>query len=343
MSSLLVTGGTGFIGSHSVLSLKDRWTDVVILDNFSNSDKEVFLKLKKLSNLPLNLVNGDVRDEDQLLETFDKYKFSAVMHFAGVKSVGESVDHPIKYYENNVEGAITLIKVMQRFSVRRLVFSSTATVYGAPDYVPLDEGHPKRPNSPYARVKLHVEELLQDIVQSDPEWGVAILRYFNPVGAHESGLLGENPVGKPNNLMPLVAQVSLGIRADLEIYGCDYPTKDGTGVRDYVHIMDVADGHERALDYIILNRGIHSFNLGTGRGYSVLEVIDMYQKVSGKTIFPRFVDRRKGDVSAYYADAGKARKLLGWIPRRGLYEMCLSSWNFNKNKLHGKLSAAHFS
>jgi UDP-glucose 4-epimerase len=314
--NILLTGGTGYIGSHTAAVLAHACHQPVLFDNLSNSDPSVLQSLESITGKSLPFVEGDIRD----------HAIDAVIHFAGLKAVGESVAQPIDYYANNVQGTISLLQAMQSSGVKTLVFSSSATVYGDPQYLPIDESHPTRATNPYGRTKLHIEEMLADVARSDPAWRIACLRYFNPVGAHPSGLIGENPRGVPNNLMPFVAQVAAGQRAHVQVFGNDYPTPDGTGVRDYIHVMDLAEGHLAALQYLPTHAGWHSFNLGTGQGSSVLEMIRAFEAASGKVVSFKVASRRAGDVAACYAKADKARELLGWTEQRTLADMCSSTW-----------------
>ncbi len=276
-------------------------------------------------------IEGDIRDSDLLNKTLETQLIDAVIHFAGIKAVGESVANPLDYYGNNVGGTINLLKAMRAKSVKILVFSSSATVYGEPQYLPLDENHPTSPNSPYGRSKRHIEEVIADLAYSDADWKIACLRYFNPVGAHESGLIGESPNGVPNNLLPYIAQVATGLRSELNVFGNDYPTPDGTGIRDYIHIMDLAEGHAAALDFLRKGSGWHPINLGTGQGYSVLEIINAFEKISGRKVPYRFAPRRAGDVAEYFASTQKANNLLKWKAKRTLENMCASAWNFQQS------------
>ena len=330
--SVLLTGGTGYIGSHTATVLSKLGHQVVLYDNLSNSSDTVLEKIFQITGQQLNFVKGDVRDTVLLGKTINAYDIGAVIHFAGLKAVGESVDSPIEYYLNNVQGTLSLLQAMQAVQVKTLVFSSSATVYGEPLYLPLDENHPTGATNPYGRTKLHIEEMLKDIAASDPYWRIACLRYFNPVGAHEIGLIGESPNGVPNNLMPYIAQVAAGQRAELKVFGGDYPTPDGTGVRDYIHVMDLADGHAAALSFLSQYIGWHAINLGTGTGYSVLDVIRTFEKASGRQVPYRVVDRRAGDVSACYADPSKANQQLQWTATRTMEDMCASAWWFQQSQ-----------
>lgn len=327
---ILVTGGTGYIGSHACVELINAGHDVLVLDNFSNSQAHVIDRIKQITGTAPTLVEGDVRDEALLRSLFTKHKFSAVMHFAGLKAVGESVAQPLRYYDNNVAGSVTLLRVMQEFNVRSFVFSSSATVYGDPATVPVQESFPLSATNPYGASKLMVEDILRDLAKSDPEWRIAILRYFNPVGAHESALLGENPNGIPNNLMPFITQVALGKREQLSIFGSDYPTLDGTGVRDYIHVVDLVIGHLRALELLARQTGVFTCNLGTGQGYSVLQIVQAFEAASGRKIAYQLVDRRPGDVASTYTDPAYAEKSLNWKAERGITQMCQDSWRWQQ-------------
>lgn len=325
---ILVTGGAGYIGSHTVVELLAAGHELLILDNFSNSSPKVLERIERISGRRPQLVEGDIRDRQLLARLFAAHPLQAVIHFAGLKAVGESVEQPLRYYDNNVVGSLHLFEAMAAAGVFRLVFSSSATVYGDPHAVPIDEGFPLQATNPYGRSKLIIEDMLRDIGRSDPRWRVALLRYFNPVGAHASGLIGEDPRGIPNNLMPYVAQVAVGRRSELGVFGGDYPTADGTGVRDYIHVVDLARGHLAALDKIDALEGIVPINLGTGRGYSVLDVVAAFEQVSGRPVPYRIVDRRPGDVAACYADPRLAHKLLGWAAERDLVAMCSDTWRW---------------
>ena len=326
--NILLTGGTGYIGSHTVTVLAQQGHRVVLLDNLSNSDAAVVGRLARILGEPPAFVQGDVRDGALLERVLREHAIDAVIHFAGLKAVGESVEKPLDYFSNNVQGTLSLLQAMRAGGVRTLVFSSSATVYGEPRYLPLDERHPTGATNPYGRSKLHIEEILSDLVASDPSWRVACLRYFNPVGAHDSGLIGESPRGVPNNLMPYVAQVAAGLRTELNVFGDDYPTPDGTGVRDYIHVVDLAEGHAAALGFLAGHTGWHAFNLGTGNGHSVLEVVRAFEQASGRDVPHRIQPRRPGDVAACYADPAKARRDLGWTATRTLEDMCVSTWRY---------------
>lgn len=331
MRRILVTGGLGYIGSHAVVVLAGLGHEVVIYDNLSNSSPIVISRLESLTGKSFKFVNGDVRETRLMQEALLTNQIDAVFHFAGLKAVGESFEKPIDYFSNNVQGTISLLEAMNACAIRTLVFSSSATVYGDPEYLPLDENHPTSAVNPYGRSKLYVEAMLKDIARSDPSWKVACLRYFNPVGAHESGDIGERPNGVPNNLMPYIAQVAIGLQPSLKIFGDSYQTKDGTGVRDFIHIMDLADGHAAALRFLEKNPGCHMINLGSGQGHTVLEMVNVFEKVSGRKIPCQVVEPRTGDVAACYADPKLARTILGWSTRRTIGEMCASAWKFQQS------------
>ncbi len=325
---ILVTGGVGYIGSHTAVELVLAGHEVVLYDNLSNSNSSVVDAIEKIVEKKISLIEGDVRNTDLLINCFKQFEINAVMHFAGLKAVGDSVINPIEYFSNNVQGVISLLQAMQKVGIKKLVFSSSATVYGEPKYLPVDEMHPLQVTNPYGRTKLHIEEMLSDVAKSDPEWGVVCLRYFNPVGAHVSGLIGESVKGAANNLMPYIVKVASGENPKLNIFGSDYPTLDGTGVRDYLHIMDLAQGHLAALKYLNNNKGWHAFNLGTGIGYSVLQIIEAFSKVSGKSIPYVLCPRREGDVPQCYADPAKSNQLLGWFASQNIHAMCESAWSY---------------
>lgn len=325
---ILVTGGAGYIGSHTVVELLNANQELLILDNFSNSSPKVLERIAQICGKHPKLIDGDIRDSDTLSRVFSAYPIESVIHFAGLKAVGESVSIPMSYYDNNVVGSLRLFEAMAHAEVFRLVFSSSATVYGDPKTVPIDESADLQATNPYGRTKLHIEEMLRDIGASDPRWRVALLRYFNPVGAHESGLIGEDPQGIPNNLMPFVAQVAVGRRAELSVFGGDYPTPDGTGVRDYIHVVDLARGHLAALSALDRETGVFPVNLGTGRGCSVLEVVKAFEQASGRKVPYRIVDRRPGDVATCFADPGCAEQRLGWRAERDINTMCIDAWRW---------------
>lgn len=334
--NILLTGGAGYIGSHSAIVLSQANHKVVLFDNFCNSKKGVIDCLEKILGKALPCVEGDIRDTELVAKVLEDCKIDAVMHFAGLKAVGVSVAKPIEYYANNVQGTISLLEAMKSKNVKRLVFSSSATVYGDPQYLPIDENHPASATNAYGRSKLHIEEMLKDVANSDLAWKIICLRYFNPVGAHESGLIGEDSCGTPNNLMPYIAQVATGMQEQLSIYGNDYPTCDGTGVRDYIHVMDLAEGHLAALIYSEGYNGWVAVNLGTGQGSSVLELVKCYAQVSGKNIPFKFVNKRPGDVACSFAKVEKAQDLLSWKAKRNLLDMCKSSWLWQLEQLSRK-------
>jgi UDP-glucose 4-epimerase len=327
---ILVTGGTGFIGSHACVALMAVGHEVTVIDDLSNSQREVLDRVERISGKRPIFVEGDVRDRELLREVFSQRPVDAVIHFAGLKAVGESVAQPLRYYDCNVGGAIALCEVMAEVNVKTLIFSSSATVYGDPASVPIREDFPRSATNPYGASKLMVEDMLADLSKSDSAWRIARLRYFNPVGAHESGLIGESPSGIPNNLMPFVAQVASGQRERLSVFGNDYPTPDGTGVRDYIHVMDLAEGHVVALDYLVKHPGLLSVNLGTGSGCSVLDMVRSFELASGRLVPYFIMPRRPGDVAACYADPSLATNLLGWSAKRGIDEMCRDAWRWQQ-------------
>ncbi|MGV0963911.1 MAG: UDP-glucose 4-epimerase GalE [Polynucleobacter sp.] len=326
--NILLTGGLGFIGSHTAVVLAEQGHELVLLDNLCNSEMTVLDKLNTITGKNLAFYKGDVRDTALIKEILKTHQIEAVIHFAGLKSVAESGSDPMKYYDNNVAGSIALFEAMKAVDVKKLIFSSSATVYGVPQYLPYDEVHPTCPINTYGRTKLQVEEILQDLANANPDWSIACLRYFNPVGAHESGLIGEMPKGVPNNLMPYVCQVASGSLSHLNVFGDDYDTKDGTGERDYIHVMDLAEGHAAAIAFVSRNAGIEMINLGTGMPYSVYDLINAFEKSASRAIERVVQGRRSGDLPIYYAKADKARVLLGWQASRGLQLMCDSSWKF---------------
>jgi UDP-glucose 4-epimerase len=329
--NILLTGGAGYIGSHTAVLLLNAGHKVFIVDNFCNSHASTISIIEKITEKTLTYLEGDIRDTNLIIELLESRKVEAVVHLAGLKSVGESAERPLEYYANNVQGSISLLQAMQATGVDKLVFSSSATVYGSPQYLPIDEMHPTAPTNPYGQTKLQIEQILQDICWANKNFRVANLRYFNPVGAHESGLIGENPIGIPNNLMPFVAQVAAGKQKSLSVFGGDYPTADGTGVRDYIHVMDLAEGHMAALDFLNNNQGMSTFNLGTGSGHSVLEVVRAFESKSGKKIPLQIVPRRAGDIASCYADAKKANLILNWSSKYSLDDMCLSAWRWQQS------------
>ncbi|MBK8761720.1 MAG: UDP-glucose 4-epimerase GalE [Sulfuritalea sp.] len=327
---ILVTGGTGFIGSHACLALAQAGHELLILDNLCNSRADVVDRLQRICGRRPLFVEGDVRDSAVLDEVFDRHRVTAVMHFAGLKAVGESVARPLEYYDNNVHGTLQLLAAMRRAEVRTFVFSSSATVYSDREGHVYRESSPRDATNPYGRGKLIVEDILADLHLAEPAWRIARLRYFNPVGAHESGLIGEDPRGVPNNLMPFVAQVAVGRREFLNVWGNDYPTPDGTGVRDYIHVVDLAEGHVAALDYLTREGGLLTVNLGAGRGHSVLEMIQAFEKASGRPVRYRIAERRAGDIAQFWADPSLAKMLLGWETKRGLDQMCADAWRWQQ-------------
>lgn len=333
--SILVTGGAGFIGSHTCLQLIEDGQQIVVVDNFSNSQMESIRRVQRMSGVDFPFIEGDVRDKDLMRSLFQQYAISSVIHFAGLKAVGESNAFPLKYYDNNVQGSLNLLEVMTEFDVKSIVFSSSATVYGDPATLPIKEGFSLSATNPYGRSKLMIEDILRDLHQSDDTWRICILRYFNPIGAHASGLIGENPNGIPNNLLPYVTKVAIGQLPTLRVFGNDYATKDGTGVRDYIHVMDLADGHLQAVKYLSSHQGLIAVNLGTGKGYSVLDVINTFAKVSQKQIPFEFHPRRQGDVAVNYADPQLAKDLFGWVAKRDLEQMCQDAWRWQSNNPHG--------
>lgn len=334
MSTIFVTGGAGYIGSHTCVALLQAGHDVVVYDNFSNSHPEALKRVAQISGKTVKVVRGDIRDQSAMEAALRAHACTAVIHFAGLKAVGESVEKPLAYYDNNFTGTVYLLQAMQATGVKTLVFSSSATVYGEPQFLPLTEDHPLSATNPYGRSKLMIEDMLRDFHQAQPDWRIAILRYFNPVGAHESGLIGEDPQGTPNNLMPFVAQVAVGRRAQLQIWGDDYATPDGTGVRDYIHVVDLADGHLKALNRLDAPQCI-AVNLGTGVGSSVQEVRKAFEQASGRAIPFQVSPRRAGDVAACFADPSLAQELLGWKAGRDLAEMCSDHWRWQQSNPRG--------
>ena len=331
MSSVLLTGGVGYIGSHTAVVLIEAGYEVVLYDNLSNSKLDVLESIEAITGKRPHFIEGDVRDRERLQQTFADHSIESVIHFAGLKAVGESVSMPLEYYDNNIHGTLVLCAAMREAGIKKIVFSSSATVYGDPHTVPIQEHFPLSVTNPYGRSKLFVEELLRDLHQSDPQWSVALLRYFNPVGAHSSGKIGDNPNGIPNNLMPYISQVAVGKLEKLSVFGGDYPTRDGTGVRDYIHVMDLAKGHLKAVERLEeAQEGVLTVNLGTGVGYSVLEMVKAFEKASGRTVNYQVVVRREGDIAECYADPTYAKEVLGWEAELGLEEMCRDSWRFIK-------------
>lgn len=333
--TILVTGGAGYIGSHVCVELLEQGSKIVVVDNLSNSSAVALERVQQITGKNAPLVEADIRDRQALQKIFRDYDIGAVIHFAGLKAVGESVDQPLHYYDNNVNGTIILLEVMAANGVRNLVFSSSATVYGDPASNPINEDFPLSATNPYGRSKLMIEEILRDLYVSDPGWNLSILRYFNPAGAHASGLIGEDPSDIPNNLIPYIAQTASGLRQELSVFGSDYDTPDGTGVRDYIHVVDLARGHLKALAKLEENPGCITHNLGTGRGYSVLEMVAAFAKTSAKPVPYKIVDRRPGDIAECYADAGRAREELGWEAGLDLEAMCADSWNWQRQNPRG--------
>lgn len=331
---ILLTGGAGYIGTHVAVALLDAGLDVVVLDNLSNSNPASLQRVKSICGRPVTFRQVDIRDEEAVYDALKTYGVTAVIHLAGLKAVGESNQRPLDYYDNNVLGTMRLLSAMQRAAVKTIVFSSSATVYGAPSYLPLNEEHSLAPTNPYGRTKLFIEEMLRDLHAADGDWRIGVLRYFNPVGAHESGFIGENPLGIPNNLLPFIAQVAVGRREKLTVWGCDYPTPDGTGVRDFVHVCDLAAGHLRILGHLKAP-GLLTVNLGTGEGSSVLQVIQAFEAVSGRAVPYEMGERRNGDVAVCYADPILARNVMGWKSTRSLTQMCADHWRWQSKNPTG--------
>lgn len=336
MSTVLVTGGAGFIGSHTSVELLNAGYDIIILDNFVNSKPESLKRIKELTGKDFKFYQADIRDEEAMTKVFAENKIDAVIHFAGLKSVPQSVKEPLNYYDNNIVGTVCLCRVMDKAGCKKLVFSSSATVYGSKNPSPLREDMPTGgTTNPYGTTKYFIEQILQDLCISDSEWGVSILRYFNPIGAHKSGRIGEDPNGIPGNLMPYITQVAIGKLECLNVCGNDYPTPDGTGVRDYIHVVDLALGHIKALDRLLKVKGCEVYNLGTGKGYSVLDVVKAFEKASGIKINYRIAPRRAGDVACCYADATKAKEVLGWQAQYDIDDMCADSWRWQSQNPNG--------
>ena len=333
--TILITGGAGYIGTHTLVEFLRAGYNLVVIDNLSNSKQEALRRVEQISGKSVTFCLVDVRDREGLQRLFREHKISAVIHFAGLKAVGESVEKPLEYYDNNVTGSLVLLEVMAQAGVKTLVFSSSATVYGDPQSVPIRENFPLSATNPYGRSKLMIEEMLRDLYRSDSGWRIALLRYFNPVGAHPSGLIGEDPNGVPNNLMPIVARVAIGTLPSVAIYGNDYPTRDGTGVRDYIHVVDLALGHLKALDALWQRGGLMTVNLGTGKGYSVLDVVRAFETASGRPVAYKFTQRRAGDIAECFADPSLAAELIGWRAMRGIDEMCADAWRWQINNPHG--------
>lgn len=331
--SILVTGGAGFIGSHTVVELLEENEDIIIVDNFINSKPDVLDKIKKITKKDFKFYEVDMLNEEKMEEIFKENNIEAVIHFAGLKAVGESVEKPIEYYHNNITGTLVLLKLMKKYNCKKIIFSSSATVYGTPKEVPIKENFPLSTTNPYGSTKLMIEQILRDVCVADKEFCAILLRYFNPIGAHKSGLLGENPKGIPNNLMPYINQVALGKLDHLNVFGNDYPTVDGTGVRDYIHVVDLAKGHVKALAKARKITGAEAYNLGTGRGYSVLEIVKAFEDSNNIKVKYEITARRPGDIAECYADPTKAKEELGWTANKTLDEMCKDSWNFTKKSI----------
>lgn len=335
MSTILVTGGAGFIGSHTCVELLNAGYDIVVMDNFCNSKPEALNRIRKITGKDFKFYETDMLDYEGTCKIFADQKIDAVIHFAGLKAVGESCQKPLEYYHNNISGTINLIRAMREHGCKRIVFSSSATVYGMNNPIPYVEGMPTSATNPYGYTKVMIEQILSDTAKADSDWSVSLLRYFNPIGAHESGLLGENPNGIPNNLMPYIAQVAVGKLPYLNVFGDDYDTVDGTGVRDYIHVVDLAKGHLCAVKYVLEHTGTEAVNLGTGKGTSVLQLVHAFEKASGKKIEYKIAPRRAGDIAEFYANTDKAKKMFGWQAEYGIEKMCADSWNFTEKNPNG--------
>ena len=334
--SILVTGGAGYIGSHTVVELQNAGYEVVVVDNLVNSSREALKRVEKITGKPVTFYEADINDKEALEKIFAQEKIESCIHFAGLKAVGESVAKPLEYYMNNISGSLVLFDVMRNHGVKNIIFSSSATVYGDPAFVPITEECPKgQITNPYGQTKGMLEQILTDIQKADPEWNVILLRYFNPIGAHESGTIGENPNGIPNNLMPYITQVAVGKLKCLGVFGNDYDTPDGTGVRDYIHVVDLAKGHVKAMKKLESKEGVSIYNLGTGVGYSVLDVLHAYEKACGKTLKYEIQPRRDGDIATCYSDCTKAKEELGWVAEKGIEEMCADSWRWQSMNPNG--------
>jgi len=333
---ILVTGGAGYIGSHTVVELQNAEYEVVVVDNLSNSSEISLRRVSKITGKEVPFYKVDIRDRDSLNKVMEEHRFDCCIHFAGLKAVGESVEKPFEYYDNNIKGTLVLLDVLRNHNCKNIIFSSSATVYGNPKVVPITEDCPKgQCTNPYGQTKSMIEQMLMDMQKADQEWNIVILRYFNPIGAHLSGLIGENPNGIPNNLMPYITQVAIGKREELSVFGNDYDTKDGTGVRDYIHVVDLALGHVKALDAIEKKCGLEIYNLGTGKGYSVLDVVNNFEQANNLKIPYSIKSRRAGDIAVCYSDPSKAERELNWKAQYGIYEMCRDSWNWQKNNPNG--------
>lgn len=333
--NVLVTGGAGYIGSHTCVELLDAGHNIIVVDNLYNSKEEALERVKELTGKTLTFHKVDLLDREALDDVFKSHSIDSVIHFAGLKAVGESVSIPLRYYHNNITGTVILCEFMAKYNIKKIVFSSSATVYGDPHKVPITEDFPLSATNPYGRTKLMIEEILGDLYVSDNAWDISILRYFNPVGAHPSGRIGEDPNGIPNNLLPYISQVAVGKLQKLSVYGNDYPTHDGTGVRDYIHVVDLAIGHLRALEVLDGHHGVKAYNLGTGKGYSVLDVVKAFEKASGKPVPYKIVGRRPGDIASCYADPAMAERELGWAAKRNLDDMCKDTWNWQSKNPNG--------
>ncbi|MGG0593571.1 UDP-glucose 4-epimerase GalE [Priestia megaterium] len=333
--AILVTGGAGYIGSHTCVELLNEGHEIIVVDNFSNSKLESLKRVSEITGKLFKIYNVDLLNQKELEGVFSENKIEAVIHFAGLKAVGESVSIPLWYYHNNLTGTFILCELMKKYGVKNLVFSSSATVYGSTNQVPISEDTPIGAVNPYGRTKQMIEEILRDLYISDQTWSIALLRYFNPIGAHESGLIGEDPNGTPNNLMPYISQVAVGKLQSLNVFGSDYSTKDGTGVRDYIHVVDLAKGHLKALEKVQFSKGVDAYNLGTGKGYSVLEMVKAFEIASGKKVSYTITNRRPGDAAICFADASKAKIELGWVAAKGISEMCEDTWRWQKNNPNG--------
>ena len=333
--AILVTGGAGYIGSHTCVELLENGYDIVVVDNFINSKPEALNRIRQITDKDFRFYEADILDKTAMDQIFAENSIDAVIHFAGLKAVGESVAQPMRYYHNNITGTLILCQAMQNAGVKKIVFSSSATVYGDPESVPIRETFPLHTTNPYGSTKLMIEDILRDLYVADNEWSIAILRYFNPIGAHKSGLIGEDPNGIPNNLMPYIAQVAAGKLEVLSVFGNDYDTKDGTGVRDYIHVVDLAQGHIKAVEKVLTDTGVDAYNLGTGTGYSVLEMVNTFERVNGVKVNHKIAPRRPGDIAECYADPQKSKELLGWQAKFGIEEMCRDSWNFVKQNPNG--------
>lgn len=335
MTMILVTGAAGYIGSHMCVELLQAGYKIIAVDNLLNSKKEALHRVEEITQTSIPFYEIDLLDREALERPFAENKIEAVIHFAGLKAVGESTEKPLRYYHNNISGTLVLCELMSKYGVKKLVFSSSATVYGQPDRIPISEDFPLSATNPYGRTKLMIEEILRDLYASDPSWSISLLRYFNPVGAHHSGRIGEDPNDIPNNLMPFITQVAIGKLDQLKVFGDDYETKDGTGVRDYIHVVDLAKGHLKALEKVMKSTKINTYNLGTGKGYSVLEMIKAFEKASQREVPYQMVERRAGDIASCYADTTKAKAELGWTATKGIKEMCEDAWRWQVNNPNG--------